>query len=106
MSIIVEDDAAAHPPTEGGGSAAVLARTSRGRLVLRRLLRNRLAMLGVLVIVLLYLAAFTYTWYWPWSYLVSDQNAYLSAPSGTHLFGTDQDGFDMYAQVMRGLQKS
>src|SRR5205823_3895744 len=56
MSIIVEDDAAAHPPTEGGGSAAVLARTSRGRLVLRRLRRNRLAMLGVLVIVLLYLA--------------------------------------------------
>ena len=37
---------------------------------------------------------------------MSDQNAYLSAPSGTHLFGTDQDGFDMYAQVMRGLQKS
>jgi peptide/nickel transport system permease protein len=58
------------------------------------------------VIVTLYAAAFTYTWYWPWSYQVSDANAYLSVPSLSHLFGTDKDGFDMYAQVMRGLQKS
>jgi peptide/nickel transport system permease protein len=56
--------------------------------------------------VVLYAAAFTYTWYWPWSYQVSDPNAYLSPPAGTHVFGTDKDGFDMYAQVMRGLQKS
>jgi peptide/nickel transport system permease protein len=95
MSIIIED----------AFDDATITR-SRGRLVLRRLLRNRLALLGVLVIVILYAAAFTYTWYWPWSYQVSDPNAYLSPPTGAHLFGTDKDGFDMYAQVMRGLQKS
>jgi peptide/nickel transport system permease protein len=95
MSIIAED--AFHDST---------ITRSRGRLVLRRLLRNRLALVGVLVIVILYAAAFSYTWYWPWSYQVSDPNAYLSPPTGAHLFGTDKDGFDMYAQVMRGLQKS
>jgi peptide/nickel transport system permease protein len=104
MSIIVRDDPAAHPAT-GDDDGPVLP-ISRGRLVLRRLLRNRLALVGVLVIVTLYAAAFTYTWYWPWSYQVSDANAYLSVPSLSHLFGTDKDGFDMYAQVMRGLQKS
>ena len=83
-----------------------IVRTSRGRLVLRRFLRNRIALVGIVVIVVLYVAAFTYGWYWAWSYQVSDPNAYLAPPSGTHLFGTDKDGFDMYAQVMRGLQKS
>ncbi|HVV23276.1 MAG TPA: ABC transporter permease [Pseudonocardiaceae bacterium] len=83
-----------------------VARASRGRLVWRRFRRNRIALVGVVVIVILYAAAFTYTWYWPWSYQVSDSNAYLSPPTLTHLFGTDKDGFDMYAQTMRGLQKS
>lgn len=83
-----------------------VVRSGRGRLVLLRFTRNRFALVGVLVIVILYAAAFTYTWYWPWSYQVSDPNAYLAPPSLSHLFGTDQDGFDMYAQVMRGLQKS
>jgi peptide/nickel transport system permease protein len=101
MSIILQDDASAHPP-----DTPPTPRSSRGRLVLRRFRRNRLALIGVLVIVLLYAAAFTYTWYWPWSYQVSDPNAYLSPPIAAHVFGTDKDGFDMYAQVMRGLQKS
>jgi peptide/nickel transport system permease protein len=104
MSIITWDDPDAHPPTGDDEGPAIPI--SRGRLVLRRLLRNRLAIVGALVILILYAAAFTYTWYWPWSYQVSDPNAYLSVPSAAHLFGTDKDGFDMYAQVMRGLQKS
>ena len=81
-------------------------RSSRGRLVFRRFRRNRFAIAGVLMIVLLYVAAFTYSWYWPWDYQVSDPDAYLTPPSLTHVFGTDTDGFDMYAQIMRGLQKS
>lgn len=94
MSIIVQDEDLA------------VTTISRSRLVLRRFLRNRLALAGIVVIVLLYVAAFTYTWYWPWSYQVSDPNAYLTPPGAGHLFGTDKDGFDMYALVMRGLQKS
>jgi peptide/nickel transport system permease protein len=94
MSIIVQDE------------DFEVVRSGRARLVLLRFTCNRIALVGVLLIVILYAAAFTYTWYWPWSYQVSDANAYLAPPSWSHLFGTDKDGFDMYAQVMRGLQKS
>ena len=104
MTLIAADDPAAGPPT--GGAAATPIAVGRGRLVLRRLLRNRLAVGGGIVVVLLYLLAFSYSWYWPWSYTQTDPNAYLAPPSGTHWFGTDRNGVDMYAQVLRGLQKS
>lgn len=93
MSIIIEEAQAS--PT-----------VSRARSVLRRVLRDRLAMFGAVVIVALFVLAFTYTWYWPWDYQQSDPNAFLSPPSGAHPLGTNPDGFDMYALVMRGLQKS
>ncbi|HWC80915.1 MAG TPA: ABC transporter permease [Pseudonocardiaceae bacterium] len=104
MTLIIADDPAAHPPT--GRRPEPPAPVGRGRLVLRRLLRNKLAVSGAVVVVLLYLLAFSYSWYWPWNYTMSDSNAYLSPPTGTHWFGTDKDGIDMYAQVLRGLQKS
>jgi peptide/nickel transport system permease protein len=100
MSIILDEDPAS---VADGGERAV---TSRGRLVLRRFRRNKLAVTGVVVIVLLYLAAFSYSWYWPWTYTYSDPAAFLAAPGGAHPFGTTNDGVDMYALVMRGLQKS
>ncbi len=104
MSIILDEDASAHPPTGEGASSAPVS--SRGRLVWRRLRRNKLAVFGAVVIVLLFVAAFTYTWYWPWNYLQPDPNAFLTSPSATHIFGTDNDGFDLFAETMRGLQKS
>lgn len=79
---------------------------SRGTLVLRRFLRNKLALVGLAVLVLLYFVAFTYTWYTPWTYSSIDAFATLTPPSGSHWFGTDQIGADMFAQTMRGLQKS
>ena len=104
MAMILDEDAAARPPTDDRGPAA--PSSSRGRLVWRRLRRNKLAVTGAVVIVLLFLLAFTYTWYWPWTYTQSDPNAFLTPPSGAHLFGTDNAGFDLYAETMRGLQKS
>ena len=104
MAMILDEDAAARPPTDDRAPAAPNA--SRGRLVWRRLRRNKLAITGAVIIVLLFAAAFTYTWYWPWSYTQSDPNAFLTPPSPAHLFGTDNAGFDLYAETMRGLQKS
>ncbi|HEX4223532.1 MAG TPA: ABC transporter permease, partial [Pseudonocardiaceae bacterium] len=78
----------------------------RGRLVWRKLRRNKLAVTGAVIIVALFVLAFTYTWYWPWSYTQSDLTAFLTPPSATHIFGTDNAGFDLYAETMRGLQKS
>ena len=42
----------------------------------------------------------------PWRYDQLDFNAFLEPPGGTHWFGTTQNGFDMFALTMRGMQKS
>ncbi|WP_328607984.1 ABC transporter permease [Amycolatopsis sp. NBC_00345] len=80
--------------------------SSRGKLVLRRFLRNRLAVVALAVIVLFYILAFTYTWYSPWAYDQLDPASTLLPPDGNHWFGTNQIGGDMFAQTLRGLQKS
>jgi peptide/nickel transport system permease protein len=91
------------PPTEAGESAI---RISRGRLVLRRFLRRRLATVGLVVVVLLVLLAYVSPYLYPYRYNQLDFSALLSPPSATHWFGTTQNGFDMFALTMRGLQKS
>lgn len=78
----------------------------RGRLVLRRFLRNKLAISGVIVLLLLYAVAFGYPLFSPWSHTDLDTFNVLVPPSGTHWFGTDQIGTDIFALTMRGLQKS
>jgi peptide/nickel transport system permease protein len=80
--------------------------SGRGKLVLRRFLRNRLAVVALSVIVLFYVLAFTYTWYSPWAYDQLDPLSNLLPPDGNHWFGTNQIGGDMFAQTLRGLQKS
>jgi peptide/nickel transport system permease protein len=41
-----------------------------------------------------------------WGYAEQDPNAYLQPPSAQHWFGTTQIGEDVFAQTLRGLQKS
>jgi len=79
---------------------------SRGALVRRRFLRNKLAVFGVATLVLLYLAAFIGPYLIPFDYKQVDYTALLSPPSPQHLFGTTQIGQDVLAQTLRGLQKS
>jgi len=79
---------------------------SRGRLVLRRFWRRRMAVIGLVVIVALFFFAFVGPYFTKWSYSELDVSASLSPPNGTHWFGTNELGQDMYAQAMRGLQKS
>jgi peptide/nickel transport system permease protein len=79
---------------------------SRGRLVLRRFLRRRLAVAGLAMLVLLFAVAFLGPLASPWGAEQKDFEAFLSPPSGTHWFGTDQTGADLYAQTLSGMQKS
>ncbi|MGH3439013.1 MAG: ABC transporter permease [Sciscionella sp.] len=106
MSINTESETAAAT----AGTAIELpegsAGTNRGRLVLRRFLRNQLAVGGLVVIVLLYLVAFLAPVISPWTYTSQDSAAYLMPPSGSHWFGTTQIGGDVFVQTMHGLQKS
>jgi peptide/nickel transport system permease protein len=89
-----------------GAAAGETEGITRGRLVLRRFLRNRLAMAGFVVLVLLYALSLFSPLFAPWAYDQYDYTAFLQPPSPSHWFGTSQIGEDVFAQTMRGLQKS
>jgi peptide/nickel transport system permease protein len=79
---------------------------SRGRLVLRRFARRRLALMGLLLVLLFFAFAYIGPLLYKWQYNNLDSQAFLQPPSLQHWFGTTQDGFDMLALTMRALQKS
>jgi peptide/nickel transport system permease protein len=80
--------------------------SSRLLLVWRRFLRQRLALVGLAIVLLLFGLAYLSPFVAPWRYDQLDFNAFLEPPGGTHWFGTTQNGFDMFALTMRGMQKS
>jgi peptide/nickel transport system permease protein len=90
----------------GAAVQPLIGSPSRARLVLRRFLRHRLSIIGLACVLLLYALAFLGPFLTPWSYAEQDPTAYLSPPSGQHWFGTTQIGEDVFAQTLRGLQKS
>lgn len=91
---------------EATEAAEASAAPSRAKLVLRAFLRKKLALGGLVVIVLMYLVAFVGPSLTPWTYASQDSAAYLSPPTGQHWFGTTQIGGDVFVQTMHGLQKS
>ncbi|WP_040772686.1 ABC transporter permease [Nocardia pneumoniae] len=80
--------------------------TGRRRLVLRRFLRNKPAVAGGIVLILLFVASFALPPVLPYDYQQLDYTALLKPPSLEHPFGTTQIGQDVLAQTLRGLQKS
>ena len=79
---------------------------SRGRLVLRRFLRRRVAVIAMVVIVTMWFFSFIVPSFYPHDHETPDFEALFSGPSWNHWFGTSQTGLDLFAQTMRGLQKS
>jgi peptide/nickel transport system permease protein len=96
------------PGTEPGGERPIdeTRVPSRWGIVFQRLRRKKLAMFGVVVIVLMFLLAFIGPHLTHWKYTDHDFNAFLSKPSSKHWFGTTQTGADLYALTVRGMQKS
>ncbi|HZZ46645.1 MAG TPA: ABC transporter permease [Pseudonocardia sp.] len=86
--------------------AAVATAGTRGQLVLRRLLRDKLALAGGIILILLFLGAFLSPLIYPYDYRTQSDADLLLAPSPQHWFGTTKLGEDVFAQCMRGLQKS
>ncbi|MDA0999540.1 MAG: ABC transporter permease [bacterium] len=69
----------------------------------RRLRRNKSAMTGLFIIlILLFCAAFA-NWIAPFSY-ENPAGEGLQSPSWTHLFGTDAIGRDMFSRVIHGTR--
>jgi len=86
--------------------ATSIERISRGQLIRRRFFRNKTAVFGLWVIGFMFVLAFGGPFFAKWSYAESDFTSLLKAPSKSHWFGTSQVGVDVFAQTVRGLQKS
>ena len=82
----------------------IKARTQR-ELILRRFMQHRGAVVSLVVLLILVLAAFVLGNLWHYRY---DQytNDFSVKPSLKHPFGTDSNGTDVLAQVLRGTQRS
>jgi peptide/nickel transport system permease protein len=107
--LIADDTSLVEAPLETPADQEVVVR-GRRQLVMRRLRRNRAAMASLVVLAVLFVAAFlgptVYQAITGWSYSDQDFTAFLQSPSPDHWFGTTQIGGDVFAQTMRGLQKS
>ncbi|NEM90622.1 ABC transporter permease [Galbitalea soli] len=104
---------------------------SLGRIVLRRFLRHKGAMISLVVLLLVVILSFSAiginvlgwhtTGWWKWTYDAVPQPENGTAPTlslipqwlggsgihlGNHPFGQDDVGHDMFARVMRGMQQS
>ncbi|WP_413815858.1 ABC transporter permease [Kitasatospora purpeofusca] len=108
MTAVIAESAGPAEPAGPVSPAAAPAPgpTGRGRIVLARLLAARWAVVGVVIVLLLFLLAFGGGFLTPWDYATPDYGALRQPPSGTHWFGTNGVGQDVFAQTIRGLQKS
>ncbi|MFD6431226.1 ABC transporter permease [Streptomyces venezuelae] len=94
---------AVRPPTDAAGPRRQLG---RGRLYLRRFLRNRLAVAGVVIFALLVLFSVLGGLFTSYTHTDADFTALTRPPDAVHWFGTNQGGNDIYASAVHGLRRS
>ncbi|WP_405134031.1 ABC transporter permease [Nocardia sp. NBC_01388] len=83
-----------------------IAAAGRRKLVMRRFLRNKAAVIGAVILLLMLILAFALPPLLKYDYQQLDYTALQKPPSARHLFGTNQIGQDVLAQTLHGLQKS
>lgn len=81
-------------------------RLSRSGLLIRRFRRNRPAVGGIVIFIVLVLFAIFGNLAGDFSYTDTDFAALTVAPNDTHWFGTNNTGNDLFAQTVHGLQRS
>lgn len=99
---VSEPDATEQRGGDRGGAEPI----SRGRLILKRFLRQKSGLAALLVLVLIFLLAYVGPHLTQWKFDDFDQASILASPGGTHFFGVDEVGRDVYARTLQGLQKS
>ena len=73
---------------------------------LKRLSRNKLAMVGVVILSVLILGAIFAPWIVPYDYAEQNiEDAYMS-PCAAHLCGTDEFGRDIFSRILMGSRLS
>lgn len=79
---------------------------SQARIVWRNFRRNRLAVAGGVVVILLYLVAIFATALAPQDYKAFNRGKPLNPPSAEHWFGTDRQTRDVFSRVIVGSRVS
>jgi peptide/nickel transport system permease protein len=75
-------------------------------MVWRRFRRHKLAMIGIVVLLLLVLLAVGAPWVAGQDPYVVDLRAYRNPPSADHILGTDSSGRDVFARLLYGARIS
>lgn len=90
----------------GGLSRAAKEPESERRIVWRNFRRNRLALAGGVIVILLYLMAIFAPGIAPQSYSAFNRGQPLKPPSAQHLMGTDRQTRDIFSRVIVGSRVS
>ena len=80
------------------------SRSNLWRDALARLVANRLAVVGIIPIILLFLIAIFGPYLTPYDFLVQDFSARLDSPSQDHWLGTDELGRDVFSRILYGAR--
>lgn len=80
--------------------------TSKYKLYARRFMRNRMAVIGLVIFILLVFFALFGATLAKWSFDDPDFLNLSTGPSPEHWFGTDDGGNDLYAQTVHGLGRT
>ena len=84
----------------------ILKKNSMLRLTLIRLRRNKLAMIGLAVLILLILVAVFADYVAPFKYSRQNLREVLQHPNAKHLLGTDEFGRDVLSRLIYGARVS
>ncbi len=97
---------AKHSGAPAEDSLSGLKKRSQWRDVWKRLRRNKLAMVGMVIVILLILMAVFADFIAPYDYDAADFGARLEFPSKAHLLGTDNFGRDLLSRIIYGGRTS
>jgi peptide/nickel transport system permease protein len=98
----------ASAPEVAAGLADVPVRQHEtlARLAVRRFLRHRLAIIGLLILVVMIILAVLAPWIAPYDPTKLDLRALKQPPSAAHPFGTDTVGYDVFSRFVWGARTS
>lgn len=106
MNSLLAGEAASAAQREGTLPPEALPEpVSQGKLVLRKFLRHKLAMISSVVLLLIILTAVIMPFFWPHAYEDASFPSF-APPSAEFPLGTTQVGKDMVSQILRGTQLS
>jgi peptide/nickel transport system permease protein len=107
-SVVVDPMAIAVPLDLAAAEGMELKTRSQWSYARRRFLRHRLAMIGLVGLIIIFGAGALATWVSPYSFDQIDLTYVLHSPTtvGHHIFGTDEIGRDSLSRIIYGIRTS